>query len=116
MPPGAGSRHPTLSNLVNGYDMNSDWGIDDEEYIQIDSPQDVWRHIQLGTQAIVSRRAYGDKKIYISLACECDWEPEHGLQIVFKEGLRINKVGQCNGHLTNSDAYDQAALENVVYK
>src|SRR5688500_12413660 len=25
-------------------DMNSNWGADDEEYIQIDSPQDVWRH------------------------------------------------------------------------
>ncbi len=44
----------------------------------------------------------------------CDWEREHGLQIVFKQGLFVNKVGAFDGHLTNSDAYANEELENVI--
>ena len=53
--------------------------------------------------------------MYISLECECEWEIEHGLQIVFKDGLRINKVGSFDDHVTNADAYGDPRLEDVVY-
>jgi hypothetical protein len=96
-------------------DFNADWEADDEEFITIESPADVWRHIQLGAKPMVTRRGYGDQGIYISLDCECDWEVEHGLEIVFKNGLRINKIGQFNSHCTNSDAYDDESLEDVIY-
>lgn len=81
----------------------------------IKSPREVWNHVHFGTEAIVSRRRHGDKGIYISLGCGCDWEVEHGMQIVFKNGLKINKIGPYDGHLTNSDAFDNESLENVVY-
>jgi hypothetical protein len=95
---------------------NSNWEPDDAEYLEIESPSDVWRHVQLGSEPLVRRRAYGDKGIYVSLECNCDWEPEHGLQIVFKDGLRVNKVGSYDGHLTNSDAYASDDLEDVIYQ
>jgi hypothetical protein len=95
---------------------NSNWEPDDNEYVSIESPSDVWSHIQLGSEPNVRRRAYGDKGIYVSLECNCDWEPEHGLQIVFKNGLRVNKVGSYDGHVTNSDAYANDALEDVIYQ
>ena len=88
----------------------------DDWYIEIERPEKVWKHIQFGNTPIVTRRPYGDKDIYISLECSCDWEQEHGLQIVFKQGLRVNKVGPYDGHLTNSDAYANEKLENVIYK
>ena len=88
---------------------------DEEGYLEIANPQDTWDHIELGATPIVSRRAYGDKEVYISLECDCDWETEHGLQIVFKQGLVVNKVGPYDGHLTNSDAYADDKLENVIY-
>lgn len=97
-------------------DCNAVWERDDEEYIAIDAPSDVWRHIWFRTEPVVSRRAYGDKRVYVSLECECEWEPEHGLQIVFKEGLKVNKVGSFDGHLTNSDAYADPRLEDVIYR
>ena len=50
-----------------------------------------------------------------SVECGCDWEGEHGLQIVFKDGLVVNKVGAFDGHVTNSDAYGDPGLEDVVY-
>jgi hypothetical protein len=89
--------------------------LDPDDAITIESPSDLWKHIQIGDQVTVSRRDYGDKGIYISIACSCDWEHEHGLQLVFKNGLTINKVGPYDGHLTNSDAYADDALEEVIY-
>lgn len=89
---------------------------DDDWYVEIASPEDVWKHIQFGGTPMVSRRPYGDELVYISLECSCDWEREHGLQIVFKQGLYVNKIGPFDGHLTNSDAFADDALENVVYR
>lgn len=43
-------------------------------------------------------------------------EPEHGLQIVFKDGQRVNKVGPFNGPFTNSHAYADPSLEGVIYR
>ena len=97
-------------------DFNADWDEGSEEFITIESPADVWKHVQLGAKVMVTRRSYGDKGIYISVECECDWEQEHGLQIVFKNGLTINKIGQFDGHCTNSDAYGDESLENIIYQ
>jgi hypothetical protein len=92
------------------------WGLEEGEYEAIKTPKDVWEHINLGDEPLVGRRPRGDRGIYISLECECDWEEEHGLQIVFKNGLKVNKVGPYNGHVTNSDAYGDKNLEDVIYR
>lgn len=88
----------------------------DDWYIQIETPEDVWQHIKFGNSPLVSRREHGDGLVYISLECFCEWEQEHGLEIVFREGKHINKIGPFNGHLTNSDAYDDDRLEHVIYR
>lgn len=97
-------------------DMNGYWAPSDEEYVSIKTPSEVWSHVEFGEEVVVSRRSYGDKKIYVSIECSCDWEPEHGLQIVLKDGKAISKVGPYDGHLTNSDAYADERLENVIYR
>ena len=97
-------------------DMNGYWTPSDEEYVSIKTPSEVWSHVELGEEAFVSRRSSGDKGIYVSIECNCDWEPEHGLQIVFKDGKSISKVGPYDGHLTNSDAYADERFENVIYR
>ena len=97
-------------------DCKAFWEANNGEPLGIEKPDDIWAHIRLGGEAMVSRRPYGDKGVYVSLECGCDWEREHGLQIVFKNGLAVNKVGAFDGHLTNSDAYDDDRLESVIYK
>ncbi|MBD5781553.1 hypothetical protein IEN85_18775 [Pelagicoccus sp. NFK12] len=89
---------------------------DEEDFPLIKSSRDVWSYLRIGDEVLVSRRPYGDKKIYLSIECGCDWEEEHGLQIVLKEGMTVNKLGPYDGHLTNSDAYDVEEYENIVYK
>jgi hypothetical protein len=91
------------------------WDDDDDDYPDIPTPADVWQHVRFGTEPVVKRRAYGDRGIYISLECECDWEPEHGLEIVFHNGQRVNKVGPYDGHCTNADAYDDESHEDLIY-
>jgi hypothetical protein len=41
---------------------------------------------------------------------------EHGLQIVLRNGLEVNKLGMYDGHLTNSDAFADPALEDTIYR
>ncbi len=91
-------------------------GSSHDEFPIIKSPSEIWAHISLGSEPMVSRRSYGDHKIYISLECNCDWEPEHGLQIVFFEGKKVCKVGPYDGHLTNSDAFANEKFEHVIYR
>jgi hypothetical protein len=79
------------------------------------SASEAWAHVTFGREPAVTRRAYGDEEVYVSVECECAWEEKHGLQLVFKNGLRINKLGSYDGHLTNSDAYADGRLEDVIY-
>jgi len=97
-------------------DCNAVWEPGDNEYLDIASPEGIWPHIRFGFEAHVSRRRRKEKGIYILLDCNCDWEPEHGLLIVFKNGLTVNKIGQYDGHLTNSDAYADDRFEDTVYR
>jgi hypothetical protein len=89
--------------------------VEDDEILKIDSPSEVWKYITLGNQVWVKRRAYGDKGIYVILDSDCEWEVEHGLQIVLKNGLKVNKIGPFDGHLTNSDSYDREDYEDAIY-
>jgi len=88
---------------------------DDDWHVEIDGPEDVLDHIQLGNEPMVARDGHGDRHVYVSLECECDWEPEHGLQLVFRDGHTVTKVGPYDGHLTNAAAHADSDLDGVVY-
>lgn len=88
----------------------------DDERVRIDKPAEVWQHVRFGDKPVVGRRAWGDRAVYVSLECGCDWEPEHGMQIVLRHGNLVTKVGPYDGHLSNADSYADASLENVIYR
>lgn len=96
-------------------DSMSELAPGDDWYVEIHEPDKIWEHIDLCDTPVVTRRPYGDKEVYISLENRCDWEEEYGLQIVFKNGLYVNKVGSFDGHMTNSDAYANEKYENIIY-
>ena len=95
-------------------DCNANWQPDEAPFVAIASPKEIWIHIQLGNQLVASRRRKNGV-VYFSLECECDWEPESGLEIIFENGLRVNKIGHCDGALTHSDATADETLESVIY-
>jgi hypothetical protein len=93
-----------------------------EQEIEVDvaalpEPDAIWSQVQLGKTCLVSRRAKGDDDdgIYMSFECECDWEPEHGLQVVIRDGTSISKVSAYDGHVTNADSFANPKLVGIVY-
>ena len=77
---------------------------EDEVDLRVDSPAQIWRHVK-PTEIYVKRRYYGDKKVYVKIAAECDWEQEHGLQIIYRDGMQLSRVSDQDGHLAHADAY-----------
>ena len=73
----------------------------------------VWQHIQV-TEIYVTRRYYADKGVYLQVICECDWEPEHGLQLVFRKGNILSRVSGQDGHLATADAYALPESQNTI--
>lgn len=71
----------------------------DELDVAIASPDSVLDHVELGNRPEVVR--HDDERIYILLESECDWEPEHGLQFVFRDGAEITRVSAYDGDPTD---------------
>ncbi len=69
----------------------------------IATPDDVWSHVH--PNEIFVRRRSRDQIIYVNLTAECDWEPEHGLQIIYRRGNQLSRVSEQDGHLAHADAY-----------
>jgi len=84
--------------------------------LHVDDPRDLWNHVRFGNEVYIERRHHGDRKLYATIECGCDWEEEHGLQIVFREGLAVTKLGPYDGHLSNADAYADPSLQNTIYR
>jgi hypothetical protein len=76
-------------------------------------PDQVWEFVSFPEDVHISRDEGG--RVYVDLECECSWEPEHGMQLVLEEGVRVTKVSEYDGHLTNAHAYNRPDLEGVVY-
>lgn len=73
---------------------------------QIKNPREIWEYVY-PIEILVSRRHSRDKDIYITVACECEWEREHGLQLVFRQGKKLTRISDQDGHVTEADAYDK---------
>ena len=71
----------------------------------IQSLEEVWAHVH-PSEVFVSRRSYAERAIYVQITAECDWEPEHGLQVIYRRGSELSRVSDQDGHLTHADAYD----------
>jgi hypothetical protein len=91
--------------------------ISEGEIPPLEKPSDVWKEVRLGFEMSVTKLDSGaEKGVYFSLECNCDWEPEHGLQLVVRDGKAISKVGPYDGHVTNAKAYADKKLIGVIYK
>lgn len=67
---------------------------------------EIWNFVY-PTTIYLTRRHRRDQDIYVFVACECDWEQEHGLQLVFRQGKQLTRISDQDGHLTEADAYDK---------
>ena len=65
---------------------------------------DIWNELDF-TCVNVVRRRYGDRGVYVQLAAECSWDPEHGIQLIYREGSSLSRVSEQDGHYTHCDAF-----------
>jgi hypothetical protein len=86
------------------YRENLDSFVDEAAAPQIASPAEVWDYVD-AREIRVSRRGCGDKKVYVGIMADCDWEEEHGLQLVYRGGFELCRVSDQDGHLTNTEAH-----------
>ncbi len=79
---------------------------------------DIWTHVSIRTPPSIElgRPPLSPARAYISFEGEVSWEPEHGLQLVVEDGLRICKVGPYDGHVTIAHAFGDSSLLGVVFK
>ena len=78
------------------------------------SPAAIWNFVQPREIYLMSGFD-ADPHHYVVAACDCDWEREHGLTLVWRDGTTLCKVGPSDGHTTNVDAFDDPSMQNVVY-
>ncbi|MEJ6388141.1 DUF6985 domain-containing protein [Gymnodinialimonas ulvae] len=90
-------------------------GWPDHPLPQIEKAEAIWPHV---TPLAISLQegSHTDEAWYVSVEANVPWEAEHGLQMVWRDGTEIVKVGRVDGHVTNADAYDDDNLANVVHK
>ena len=98
--------------LENYQRIAADWGLA-PGVPQLTFPADVWACVH-PVEIRVSRRRRCDQRVYVQVCAECDWEPEHGLQLVYREGRQLSRVSQQDGHLTHTDAFDLPEEEDRI--
>ncbi len=107
----------SISNLVykNCTDFLNEIGYneDDKKLWEIKDQNEIWEFVH-PIEIYISRRRHKDKNIYIEINCECEWEDEHGLLLVFRKGKQITRVSQIDGHITEADAYDISDSEDIL--
>lgn len=69
--------------------------------LKLGEPAEVWDHVRVGDEFHV---VIEDDVAYVDLECECAWDIEHGLQLVFRDGDEIRRVGGYEG----SGDYEQS--------
>ena len=87
-------------------------GCDHLDFV-VASPSDIWAHVKF-TTVCVARRFYADRDVYVRITGSCDWDEEHGLQIVFRRGNILARVSGEDGHLTTADAYALPEERNTI--
>ena len=66
--------------------------------LNIKKNQDIWNFVT-PTEIIIQWDEYGD--FFLCVSCECDWEEEHGLQLVFKNGHTLTSASGNDGHFSD---------------
>ena len=64
----------------------------------LDRCVDIPAQTKYGPNTVMAKRHGSDRLVYVSIECECDWEPEKLLMVVFREGRTVGKVGLNDGN------------------
>lgn len=66
--------------------------------LNVSTSQDIWNFVT-PTEIIIHWDENGD--FFLCVSCDCEWEQEHGLQLVFKNGQTLTRASGHDGHFTD---------------
>jgi uncharacterized protein VirK/YbjX len=82
------------SEIVNNYYIETlKYGY--TKPLNIKTPQDIWNFL---TPIVITIQWDENGDFYLCISCECEWEGEHGLQLVFKDGQSLTRASGHDGH------------------
>lgn len=84
--------------------------LDEEMGIPV-GPEAIWDSVTPGPVHVARD---GDGVVYVVMQAECAWDEEHGLQLVWRDGRTLTRVGPYDGGLTNPGT-DDGNRDDVVY-
>jgi hypothetical protein len=68
--------------------------------LELESENKIWEFVY-PSEIIIEQNEKGN--IFIIASCGCEWEEEHGLQLVFKNGQNLTRVSYNDGQLENDE-------------
>lgn len=94
-------------------------GVDEglEKVLNHGAPSGIWRHVEpymlvLARNGTIpeppAEQRIADGPIYVTLHCHCDWEIEHGLGLVWRDGTVLSAVGDHSVRLEDGRLKDHA--------
>jgi hypothetical protein len=66
--------------------------------LKITSIEDIWDFVE--PEEIIIQ-CDENANFYLCVSCSCEWEQEHGLQLVFKNGQTLTRASGHDGHFTD---------------
>ena len=76
-----------------------------DAHLGIDEPDSIWPHIQ-ARYAALQRKGKTGRHVYVLLVCDCEWDDEHGLQLLYRDGNDLVHVGDQDGGITYAQEED----------
>ena len=95
---------PFVHKLCRDYIAAAYWEGKDQLEAKTRAPEAVWDHVR-PTEVYVTRRMYDENEdLYVGVQCDCDWDVEHGLLLVYRQGKQLTRVSAVDGYETDADA------------
>ncbi len=79
---------------------------------------DIWRSVQPNVLMALESWDVGDsarKSKFVLVEGECGWEPEHGILFSWRDGTKLVRVSDYDGHATNGHAFNNLSKDACVY-
>ena len=83
--------------------------------IDMTEPSDetlIWDHVRL--RFLVIEEDYSGP-LFLELRGGCDWEPDYGVALSWREGTVLTRVGPSTGHFTNPGYGKDPAMDDVIF-
>ena len=98
--------------VVQNYEVYRE-ALDEEQTPQLERLADVWQQVRIKYISVPMH--YDAQNAYFEIRAECDWDPEHNLEVRFRNGVAIeaSQSGETGGAYDDTPEYLEAARQNI---